>query len=202
MKNYKINYKGWSDEASPIKSDVKIKTSHAKLVGFTLISEKHKGKKLSDEHKKKISDKSKNKIMSEEAKEKISKALSDKPKSKEHIEKLKKTKLKYKITKKQIIDAQKLFPYAKDVANHLGIDVHTYKRIAMEKNCYKKVSLSERNKKVCSTKIIAKNIETQKVIEFNSIADASRKLNIVPNNICAVCKGKYKQAKGWIFQYK
>jgi len=32
MSKYKISYDGWSDEASPIKSDVKIKVSHNKLV--------------------------------------------------------------------------------------------------------------------------------------------------------------------------
>lgn len=32
MSKYKISYDGWSDEASPIKADVKVKTSHNKLV--------------------------------------------------------------------------------------------------------------------------------------------------------------------------
>jgi hypothetical protein len=32
MSKYKISYDGWSDEASPIKSDVKVKVSHNKLV--------------------------------------------------------------------------------------------------------------------------------------------------------------------------
>lgn len=32
MSKFKITYKGWSDEASPIKDDVKVKTSHNKLV--------------------------------------------------------------------------------------------------------------------------------------------------------------------------
>lgn len=32
MSKYKISYDGWSDKASPIKEDVKIKTSHNKLV--------------------------------------------------------------------------------------------------------------------------------------------------------------------------
>jgi hypothetical protein len=32
MSKYKISYNGWSDEASPIKSDVKVKTSHNRLV--------------------------------------------------------------------------------------------------------------------------------------------------------------------------
>jgi len=140
--------------------------------------------------------------MSEEAKNKLSKALSGKKKSKEHIENLKKTKLKYKITKKQIQEAQKLYPYAKDVANYLGIDFNTYKRIATEKGCYKSVSLSDRNKNICSKKIIAKNIKTEKIIEFNSIADASKKLNIAATNIVSVCKGKYKQCNGYYFEYK
>ena len=33
--HFKIDYKGWSDEASPIKADVKIKSSHRKLVANT-----------------------------------------------------------------------------------------------------------------------------------------------------------------------
>lgn len=140
--------------------------------------------------------------MSEEAKNKISNALSKKPKTKEHIEKLKKTKLKYKITKKQIQEAQKLYPYAKDVAKHLGMDFHTYKRIAEEKGCYKSVSLSNRNKNICSKKIIATNLKTEKSFEFNSIADASKKLNVAATNIVAVCKGRYKQCKGFYFEYK
>jgi hypothetical protein len=139
--------------------------------------------------------------MNKETKNKLSKALSGKKKSKEHIEKLKKTKLQYKITKKQIQDAQKLFPYAKDVAKYLGIDFNTYKRIAIEKGCYKIVSLSNRNKSICSKKIIATNIKTEKSIEFNSIADASKKLSIAATNIVSVCKGKYKQCNGYYFTY-
>lgn len=140
--------------------------------------------------------------MSDEAKQKISDFQRNKPKTKEHIDKIKKTKLKYKITKKEIVEAQKLYTYAKDIANHLGIDFNTYKRIAIEKGCYKKVSLSQRNRNICSTKIIATNIKTEKSYKFNSMADASKKLEIPATNICAVCKGKYKQAKGWSFQYE
>ena len=50
MTKYKIDYKGWRDEASPIKSDVKVTTSHARLVGFTLVSEKMKGVPKSKKH--------------------------------------------------------------------------------------------------------------------------------------------------------
>jgi len=46
MSKYKIDYKGWSDEASPIKSDVNIKSSHSKLVANSLIAERNKDKKF------------------------------------------------------------------------------------------------------------------------------------------------------------
>lgn len=46
MSKYKIDYKGWSDEASPIKLDVKVKTSHEKLVANTFIAERNKDQKF------------------------------------------------------------------------------------------------------------------------------------------------------------
>lgn len=46
MSKYEINYKGWSDEASPIKSDVRVKTSHAKLVANSEIAERNKDPKF------------------------------------------------------------------------------------------------------------------------------------------------------------
>jgi len=46
MSKYKIDYNGWSDDASPIKSDVKIKTSHAKLVANSEIAERNKAEKF------------------------------------------------------------------------------------------------------------------------------------------------------------
>ncbi len=48
---FKINYNDWSDEASPIKSDVKIKSSHNKLVANTQIAERNK----KEDFKKKVS---------------------------------------------------------------------------------------------------------------------------------------------------
>jgi hypothetical protein len=46
MDKFNITYKGWSDEASPIKSDVKVKTSHAKLVANNAIAERNKDAKF------------------------------------------------------------------------------------------------------------------------------------------------------------
>jgi hypothetical protein len=42
MSKYKISYNGWSDESSPIKSDVKVKTSHNRLVANHMTSERNK----------------------------------------------------------------------------------------------------------------------------------------------------------------
>jgi len=88
MSKYKISYDGWSDEASPIKADVKVKTSHAKLVHYgrlairertaeerEKISKASKGKVMSKEAIEKIRKGNKNKIISDEVKLKISKTL-------------------------------------------------------------------------------------------------------------------------------
>jgi len=42
---FNINYNDWSDEASPIKSDVKIKSSHNKLIANGQVSIRNKDKK-------------------------------------------------------------------------------------------------------------------------------------------------------------
>lgn len=43
--HFNIDYSEWSDEASPIKKDVKIKTSHNKLVANGQVSIRNKDKK-------------------------------------------------------------------------------------------------------------------------------------------------------------
>lgn len=58
--------------------------------------------------------------------------------SESHIENLLLKKLKYKITKEQILEAQKGTNYAKEVAKKLGIDEHTYRDIAIFHNVYDK----------------------------------------------------------------
>lgn len=141
--------------------------------------------------------------MSDEAKKKLSKALSNKPKTKYHIASLKKTKLRYKISKEQILEAQIGTTTAQQVADKLGIDFHTYKAVATYHKVYKKQSLSERNKLISSKPVLCWTYDTEKYIgEYYSVAEAARQLNVAGTNIISVCKGKYKQCKGYYFEYK
>jgi hypothetical protein len=203
MSKFDITYKGWSDEASPIKSDVRVKESHARLVGYSLISQNNKGKKLSDDTKKKISETSKNREISDDTKKKISKALKDKPLSIEHIESLKKTKLRYKISKDDILKAQKGTTTAKEVAEKLGIDFNTYKSIATFHKVYKKQSLAERNQSNGDC-ILAWEYNGEKgkfIGEFQSQNAAKDALGIKAS-LKNVLEGKYKQMSGYTFEYK
>lgn len=141
--------------------------------------------------------------MSDDTKKKLSESKKGKPLSKEHKESLKKTKLKFKITKEEILKAQSLFKTAKEVAAYLKIDGHTYKRICEYHNVYKKLSLSERNKQISSVPVLCYDYKSGEFIkEYNSISDASRDLNLFNPNITSVCRGKYKQYKGYYFEYK
>jgi hypothetical protein len=141
--------------------------------------------------------------MSDEARKEISKRLKGKPKSKSHIQSLKKTKLKYKISKEQILEAQIGTTTAKEVADKLGIDFHTYKAVATYHKVYKKQSLSERNKDISSKAVLCWEYDTEKYIgEYYSVAEAARQLDVAGPNIISVCKGKYKQCKGYYFEYK
>jgi hypothetical protein len=141
--------------------------------------------------------------MSDEAKDEISKRLKGKPKTKSHIDKLKKTKLKYKISKEQILEAQIGTTTANEVANKLGIDSHTYKAVATYHNVFKKQSLSERNKLISSKPILCWVYGSEEFVgEYYSVSEAARQLNVAGTNIISVCKGKYKQCKGYYFEYK
>jgi hypothetical protein len=147
--------------------------------------------------------------MSDEAKKKISEASKGKPKSKIHIESLKKTKLKFKITKEDILKAEndvlleKGVITAKEVSKKLNIDFHTFKGIAEYHGVYKSQKLPDRNMQNCSVSVLAYHCKTMKFIkEFTSIADAARELGVGGSNIVNVCKGKYKQCNGYYFEYK
>lgn len=56
---------------------------------------------------------------------------------------------------------------------------------------------TEKNK----IKIVQINSNGETINEFESISEASRKLNLSAANICNVCKGKLKNTKGYIFRY-
>lgn len=49
---------------------------------------------------------------------------------------------------------------------------------------------------------IAKNLETNEILEFVSVREAERILSIPSSNISCCLKGKQKTAKGYVFFYK
>jgi hypothetical protein len=147
--------------------------------------------------------------MSDEAKKEISKRLKGKPKSKAHKENLKKKKLKYKITKQEILNAQNIVLNekgvitAKDVAAILDIDVHTYRGIATYHNCYKKQSLSERNTSKADIIDVWEynpdfKLNRGKYIGRMSKPDARNNLGI--NNMNKFFDGTYAQVNGYVLE--
>jgi hypothetical protein len=141
--------------------------------------------------------------MSDAAKKKISEASKGKPKSKQHIEALKKTKLKFKLSKQQILDAQVGTTTAQEVADKLNIDFHTYKGIAEYHKVYKKQSLAERNQSNGNC-ILAWEYNGKKgkfIGEFPS-QNAARHTLGIKAPLKHVLEGKYKQMGGYTFEYK
>jgi len=75
-----------------------------------------------------------------------------------------------------------------------------------------KENINNRNKDVASGKIIVKgapkvpilqyDLEGNFIQEWESIAEANRKLNIAQGNICKILKGKWKTCGGFIWKYK
>ena len=53
-----------------------------------------------------------------------------------------------------------------------------------------------------STPIVQYTIDDEFVREWSSMQEIKRQLGFTPGNICRCCKGKYKQAYGFIWKYK
>lgn len=54
----------------------------------------------------------------------------------------------------------------------------------------------------CRKEVLAYEYKTNKFIgKFDSMVDASKKLNVGTGHICNVCKGNLKQIKGYTFKY-
>lgn len=130
--------------------------------------------------------------------------------TKSHKEALKKSKLKYKISKQQILDAQSKYEFNKDIAKELGITFNTYKSIATHHGVYK--SLGENNmgringmKTAKPIKVWKWNKETKTigefVGEFESVSSANKILGTTGNALKYVAKGKYSQAKGYYAEW-
>lgn len=164
--------------------------SHNQLVGNYLRSIAHKGK-----------------VVSEETRKKLSERMTGKKLSEEHKENLKLQKLIHKVDVEEIKRLQQECDTANEVAQRLGMTWHTYKRIATELGVYKKLELSERNKRGGNPILVWKYDPNQPegkgefMGEFRTqneaMAFAGLKMSIKP-----VLEGKYKQANGYFFQKK
>ena len=78
----------------------------------------------------------------------------------------------------------------------------------MSEETRRKISENHKNKNIFPEKainsvkkpVIGVNIKTNEIVEFESGAEAERKLGI--NHVNSVCKGKRKQSGGFIWKYK
>jgi ABC-type Fe3+-citrate transport system substrate-binding protein len=144
---------------------------------------------------------------SDEHKKKISERFKGKPKSKEHIESLKNTKLKHKITKEQILEAQIGTTFAKEVAEKLGIDGHTYKAIATYHGVYNKKRDGNRlaqSKSTIHVWYYDKTKSDSKGEYFGKFISKSEAANAcgikMRTGITKVIKGECKQFGGFFFE--
>jgi hypothetical protein len=127
----------------------------------------------------------------------------NKPLSKQHIEALKKTKLKFKISKQQILEAQIGTTTAQEVADKLNIDFHTYKGIAEYHKVYKKLSLSERNKESADIIDIWKFDLTKKLNRGKYVGRVTKPIARTKYGIKNMNKffdGTYKQVNGFVLE--
>ena len=69
-------------------------------------------------------------------------------------------------------------------------------------NHNKKLSKSLIENSKVKIKIIQMDTKGNILNEFESLMEASRQTNIPEPNICACCKGVYKQTHNFIFKYK
>ena len=144
-----------------------------------------------------------NREIKKETRIKLSNSLSNKTKSIEHREALIKTKLRFKISKKEILNAQKNTKTAKQVAKKLDIDFHTYKAIAEYHKVYKKLSLSDRNKQSADIIDIWKFEPTKKLNRGKYIGRVTKPIARSKYGIKNMNKffdGTYKKVNGYVLE--
>lgn len=147
---------------------------------------------------------------SSEGRKKLSEMRKNQNFTKEHRESLKKSKLKYKITKEQILEAQSKFEFNKEIAEYLGITFNTYKSIAKHHGVYQTNKMEDMGringmKAAKPIKVWKYDRKTQTigefVGEFPSCIEANRKLGTTGSNLRYVCDKKQKQAKGYYAEW-
>lgn len=153
----------------------------------------------------------KNSRPSESGKKKLSEMRKNQNFTKEHREMLKKSKLKYKISKEQILESQSKFEFNKDRAEFLGITFNTYKSIAKHHGVYQTNDMETMGRingmKAAHPILVWKyDKKTQSkgefVGEFPSVKEANKQLGTTGDALSKVARGQYKQAKGYYAEFK
>ena len=153
----------------------------------------------------------KNSRPSESGKKKLSEMRKNQNFTSEHREMLKKSKLKYKISKEQILESQSKFEFNKDRAEYLGITFNTYKSIAKFHGVYQTNDMESMGRingmKAAHPILVWKyDKKTQSkgefVGEFPSIKQANDVLDTTGGALSKVARGECKQAKGYYAEFK
>ena len=153
----------------------------------------------------------KNSRPSESGKKKLSEMRKNQNFTSEHREMLKKSKLKYKISKEQILESQSTFEFNKDRAEYLGITFNTYKSIAKFHGVYQTndmETMGRINGMAAAHPILVWKYDkkTQSkgefVGEFPSVKEANKQLGTTGAGLSLVARGKCKQAKGYYAEFK
>ena len=202
---YNMTDGGSGTSGFTISHETKIKMSEAHR-GKTAWN---KGKKLSEEHKRKISEWKKGKHRSEETKQKISKGKKGKKLSDETRKKLSETHKGKKLsheTKQKISDAnkgEKHWFYGKHLSEeHKKKLSECHKGKHRSEETKRKIGETNKNGKL-SKPVLQIDIKTNEIIkEFPSTREVQRQLGFSHSDISDCCKGKHKTCGGFKWQYK
>ena len=117
-------------------------------------------------------------------------------------EKKKEEKIKH-FSKKEILEAQKLYDNAKEVSKHLNISQRFYKEIATYYGIYKSLTPSQSAKLANNKrKIDVYKYPSMKFVKtYSSITECVNKLNLDNGNIGKVLSGKRKHTMNYYFEY-
>jgi len=177
------------------------KYSDAKLQAFENTSQMFKGKKFSDDHKKKIGESNKGKVVSKETLEKMSFATKGRKVSKEHREKIAKSNKGKNVGKKRSEETKKILS---EIAKNRKYSNETRKKMSEKRKGkpFNKIA-SERGLEVKRKPILFYILPEMELLkEFPSLMDASKNLDIHRGNILRILNGKIKNPKKYFFKYK
>jgi len=159
---------------------IKLYNSTDRNLGYNLESGGHKNKIVSVETKRKMSKKRKLCSFTDEHKNNISKSLLGRKLSKEHVEKIR----LYNIGNKNMLGKK----HSKETIETIKKSLIGRKQtIETKRKRYKSIDMLDKNRNFIKT--------------FESISEASNKLNIYQGSISNVLVGRSKTAGGYVWRY-